>query len=160
MTQTERFDAIYREYRPKVSAYIAHRVSDPQDAQDLCSEVFRKALEHLEARPGEGVSSFLYTVTRNTVVDYCRRRRISVPLEEDLLQQDGPEAEVLSAETLDRLAQALRQLPEQERDIVVLHYYSGVSLTDIAGRMSLSYPAVKRSHQSALKKLRVLMGDQ
>ena len=159
MTDAERFDAIYREYRPKVSDYIRSHVNDPEDAQDLCSEVFRKALEHLDLRSGMGVSSYIYTITRNTVVDYYRTRRVHAPLEEDIPLEGSLEDAVLSSDSLDRLAGALRQLPERERDIVVLHYYSGVTLQEIAEKMALPYSVIKRAHQSALKQLRVMLGN-
>ncbi|MBR6115719.1 MAG: sigma-70 family RNA polymerase sigma factor [Oscillospiraceae bacterium] len=154
MTDAERFDAIYREYRPKVSQYISSRVADPEDAQDLCSEVFRKALEHLDLRSGAGVSSYIYTVTRNTVVDYYRTRRIHAPLEEDLPEEGGPEEDLLRADSLSRLAGALSGLPERQRDIIVLHYYSGCTLQEVSERMSLPYSVVKRAHRSALERLR------
>ena len=156
MTDAERFEAVYREYRPKVLDYIRSHVSETLDAEDLCSEVFRKVLEHMD--PGSsGVSSYIYTITRNTVVDYYRTRRIHCPLDEDLSVDDSPEAGVLSAETLEQLAGALRLLPERERDIIVLHYFANNSLHEISDKMALPYSVVKRAHQSALKKLRVQM---
>ena len=159
MTDMERFDAIYREYRPKVSGYIGSHVSDPEDAEDLCSEVFRKVLEHLADHPSGGVSSFIYTVTRNTVVDYYRTRRVHAPLEEDLPEESGLEESVLNSDALRRLAGALRRLPQRERDIVVLHYYQGRSLQEIAGALNLPYGTAKRAHQAALMQLRGLLGE-
>ena len=157
MTDTERFDAIYREYRQKVHGYIIGHVNNPEDAEDLCSEVFRKVLEHLDLTAGTGVSSYIYTVTRNTVVDYCRTRRIDLPLDEDLKGDSGPEETIINSDSLDRLALALRQLPDRERDIVVLYYYANNTLHEISDKMSLPYSVTKRAHQSALKHLRSLL---
>ena len=159
MTDAERFDAIYREYRPKVLDYIHSHVNDPQDAEDLCSEVFRKALEHLDPESGKGVSSYIYTITRNTVVDYYRTRRVHTPLPEELPAEDSMEETVLNGETLERLAGALRRLPDRERDILVLHYYADNSLQEIANKMALPYGVTKRAHQSALHRLRTLLAD-
>ena len=82
MTDAVRFEQIYREYRPKVLDYIRSHVNSPEDAEDLCSEVFRKALEHLDPSAGTAVSSYLYTITRRTVVDYYRTHRLTAPLDE------------------------------------------------------------------------------
>ena len=82
MTDAVRFEQIYREYRPKVLDYIRSHVNSPEDAEDLCSEVFRKALEHLDPTAGTAVSSYLYTITRRTVVDYYRTHRLTAPLDE------------------------------------------------------------------------------
>ena len=62
MTDAEQFEAIYREYRHKVHDYIRNRVSSPEDAEDLCSEVFRKAMENMNAQRGTGMSSYIYTI--------------------------------------------------------------------------------------------------
>lgn len=159
MTDAERFDEIYREYRHKVLGYIRSHVSDPEDAEDLCSEVFRKAWEHLDPEDGKGVSSYLYTISRNTVVDYYRTRRIHTPLTEDLPAENSMEETVLNRDALDRLAQALRQLPPRERDVVVLHYYANNSLQEISDKMKLPYSVIKRAHQSSLKKLRGMLGN-
>ena len=159
MTGTERFEAVYREYEPKVSGYIHSHVGNREDAEDLCGEVFRKVLEHMNAGAEGGVSSFIYTVTRNAVIDYYRTRRVSAPIPEDLPAEDSPETEALDRDALDRLASSLEKLSERERDIVVMHYWSGDTLQEIARRLGESYSVIKRAHQAALGKLRLLMGE-
>lgn len=154
MTDMERFDAIYREYREKVRGYIHSHVRNPEDAEDLCSEVFRKALEHLDPGAGGNVSSYIYTITRNTVIDYGRTHRIDTPLTEDIPAEGGPEEAAIRRDTLENLAAALRRLPEREREIIVLHYHANNSLHEISDKMSLPYGVVKRAHQSALAHLR------
>ena len=61
---------------------------------------------------------------------------------------------LLNSETLSELAAALKRLPEQMRDIIVLRYYDGKPLTEIADLMNLSYGAVKLRHQNAVLMLR------
>jgi RNA polymerase sigma factor (sigma-70 family) len=68
------------------------------------------------------------------------------------------EEEILSNDSLERLAVALRQLDEQDRDILVLHYYANNSLQEIANKMDLPYSVLKRRHQALLKKLRGMLG--
>ncbi len=160
MTDAERFEAIYREYQPKVSGYIRSRVSNKEDAEDLCGEVFRKALEHFDSGAGEGMSSYIYTVTRNTVIDYFRTRRVSAPLSEEIPAEETPERIALDRDSLDRLAAALQKLPERERDILVWHYYAEKTLQEISFQLGEPYSVVKRAHQAALKKLRDLMGGE
>ena len=157
MTESERFEEIYREYHDKVLSYLRSRVNSAEDAEDLCSEVFRKALENWDAR--SGVSSYLYTISHNVVIDYYRTRRVHSEIPEDLPAEGNLEETLLSSDALDRLAGALRQLPEQERDIIVLHYYANNTLHEIADKMQLPYSVLKRRHQAALKKLRELLGE-
>ncbi len=66
---------------------------------------------------------------------------------------------MLNSDALKRLAEALRRLPQRERDIVVLHYYQGRSLQEIAGALNLPYGTAKRAHQAALLQLRGLLGE-
>ena len=154
MTDAVRFEEIYREYRPKVLDYIRSHVNSPEDAEDLCSEVFRKVLEHLDPAAGNAVSSYIYTITSRTVVDYYRTRRIQPALDEEIPDPDSMEEALLSRETLEQLAAALRELPERERDIIVLHYSAGEPLREISRKMDLPYGVVKRAHMSALRNLR------
>ena len=68
------------------------------------------------------------------------------------------EKDLLKTETLSELASALRRLPQQLMDIIVLRYYDGKPLTEIAQMMGLSYGAIKLRHQNALLLLKEQMG--
>ena len=158
MIDSEYFDSIYREYHDKVYGYIIGQVGVSEDAEDLCSEVFRKAMEHYDPDRGPGISSYLYTTTRNTVIDFYRTHRVSSELTEDIPAEGSLEDQMINADTLDRLADALKQIPERDRDIIVLHYYEGNTLMEISEMMSLPYSVIKRAHRSALKKLQDILG--
>ena len=160
MTDSAAFEALYREFRPKVAGYIHNHVNNPEDAEDLCSEVFRKAWEHLDTQNRSGFSSYVYTITRNTVVDYFRTRRQTAPLTENLAEEDTMGDALLREETLERLAKALKALPANQRELIVLHYYKKLSLQEISERMELSYGVTKRLHKAALDALRSQLGDE
>ena len=147
---------LYTEYRDRVLGYIRARVPNPEDAEDLCEDVFLKVLRASESyddrRSAPG--TWIYAITRNTVIDYFRRTRPSEELPEDLAEDDLPEDELMQAELLDSLARALERLPEELTDVVVLHYYDRLPMTEIALRLGLSYGVVKLRHQKALTMLR------
>lgn len=67
---------------------------------------------------------------------------------------------MLNEETLNSLADALEQLSRRERDIIILHYYSGRTLKGIAEIMDISYSYVKLLHTKALKVLREIIYDE
>ncbi len=159
MTDTAYFEELYREYRPKVSGYIHNHVNNAEDAEDLCSEVFRKAWEHLDTENRSGFSSYIYTITRNTVYDYFRTRRQFAPLPEDLAEEESMTDALLRGETLSRLAEALKKLPETQRELIVLRYYSNKTLQEISEMMNLSYGVTKRAHKAALDALRQALAD-
>lgn len=152
-------EQIYEAYHGKVMGYIRARVSRWADAEDLCSEVFEKVQRKLDDFDSSkaSVSTWIFTITRNTVIDYFRRRKPSEELDENLSDGAELDEDLLNGETLSELASALRSLPDEMRDIIVLRYYDGKPLTEIAELMGLSYGAVKLRHQSALAKLRMHM---
>ena len=155
MTQQE----LYSAYREKVLGYLSARVHSRQDAEDLCSDVFEKVQRKLGDFDSSkaSVSTWIFTITRNTVIDYFRRSKPSEELDENISDDTELDEGILNNESLHELAAALKSLPEELRDIIVLRYYDGKPLTEVAEIMGLSYGAVKLRHQSALAKLRRAM---
>ena len=147
---------LYTEYRGRVLGYIRARVSSREDAEDLCEDVFLKVLRASGSYDGEksAPGTWIYAITRNTVIDYFRRTRPAEELPEDLAEEELPEDGLLQTELLESLAKALERLPEELTDIVVLRYYDRLPLTEIALRLGLSYGAVKLRHRKALDLLR------
>ena len=159
MTTFETPDAaqIYLDYRDKVTRYVRSRVNNAHDAEDLVSAVFVKVYAKLPDYDSSraSLSTWIYVITQRTVVDWLRRARPTLELMDNLSSaQDEVEAQFLRSDSLSALAAALRALPERERDTVILHYYHGWKLKEIADRMGLSYTTVKAAHSSALAQLR------
>ncbi len=154
--QTVDLDQIYTEYSGKVMGYIRARVRSSADAEDLHSEVFEKILRKIEGFDPEKASlnTWIFTITRNTVIDHFRRTKPTEELDENLSDNIELDEDLLNSETLGELAAALRKLPQQMMDIIVLRYYDGKPLTEIAETMNLSYGAVKLRHQNAVLMLR------
>ena len=152
-------ETLYTQYYSKVMGYIHARIRNRMDAEDLCADVFEKVQRKLpDFDPSKAsVSTWIFTITRNTVIDHYRRSRPSEELDENLSDNIELDEGLLNSETLHELASALRSLPEEMRDIIVLRYYDGKPLTEIAAMMGLSYGAVKLRHQSALVKLRKVL---
>ena len=153
-------ETLYAQYSSKVMGYIHARVRNRADAEDLCADVFEKVQRKLGDFDASkaSVSTWIFTITRNTVIDYYRRSRPTEELDENLADDTEIDEGLLNSESLSELAGALRALPEEMRDIIVLRYYDGKPLTEIAEMMGLSYGAVKLRHQSALAKMRKALG--
>ena len=155
MTAAEQ-ERLYTEYHDRVFAYVRARVNNREDAEDLCADVFEKALRASDgydaARSAAG--TWLYAITRNAVIDWFRRRRPTEELPEGLSDDALPEDGLLQTELLDSLAAALETLPDELTDIVVLRYYDRLPLTEVALRLGMSYGAVKLRHQKALALLK------
>ena len=153
-------ERIYTEYHSKVAGYIRARIRSEADAEDLCADVFEKIFRKYDEydREKAALGTWIFTITRNTLIDFFRRNKPSEELDENLSDDTELDADLIRTETLSELAAALRRLPEQMRDIIVLRYYDGKPLTEIAKIMNLSYGAVKLRHQNAVAMLRQAMG--
>lgn len=151
-------EAVYREFYPKVSAYVRGKVAHPQDAEEIVSAVFLKVVQKLDSYDPQkaALSTWVYTITRNTVTDYYRTRHTAAALE-DWMAGEEPSPE-MSDDALDGLADALMALKERERDLIVLHYYRGHTLKTVAQMMGMSYINAKVIHKKALAGLRLAMG--
>ncbi len=147
---------IYEKFSGKVLGYIQQRVQNLQIAEDLCADVFVKIYEKLGKFDSAkaSISTWIFTITRNTVIDYYRTAHTFEELPENMADKNSIEESICREEMLETLAGALETLPERERDILILHYYSGKTLKEIAQTMGISYSYIKILHQKALEKLK------
>ena len=156
---TSELGKIYDQYNRKVMGYIMARVQRRADAEDLCASVFEKVFRKIDGYDEDrsAIGTWIYTIARNTLIDYYRKSRPAEEIDENMPSDVTVDASLLREETLRELAAALRDLPQDLRDIVVLVYYERKPMTEIAEKMHISYGAVKLRHQKALAILRKTM---
>lgn len=132
--------ALYREYAPKLFAYVSRKIAFADEAEDVLLEVFLALLEHerdVAALSADGQRAWLWTVARNKVNDYHRRhhRRPSVPLEhvEEMLDKaPTPEQVALQQEEYDHLRSSLRHLSSEQQEVLQLRFTGGLRCAEIA----------------------------
>lgn len=146
-------EQIYLEYRDKICSYIRGKVENYHDAEDLTAQVFEKVYSNLDSfdETKSSLSTWIYTIARNTVTDFYRTRRIHAGYDE-AYELVAPERD---RDILEELADALMTLKERERDLILLHYYKGLTLKAVADKMGMSYINAKVIHKKALAGLRV-----
>ena len=162
MMTTQEKEQIYLEYRDKVMRYISTKVQQKEDVEDLCANVFVKVCDKADSYDREKayLSTWIYTIARNTVIDYYRTRRSTETVPETLASEEDIDRNLINRETLEALATALQALPEDQSELIVLHYYKGWSLREISERMTLSYGVTKLRHRQAVRSLRESMARQ
>lgn len=157
--------ALFRDYGDRVLAYARHHLGNDQDAEDAAARAFMKVHEKWDTYDSErgAVSTWLYAITQNEVRGVLRRRAKSQVADGfegwDSLADTGPAPEetLLSEERVEALSAALEALPERERDILLLRFYSGLPSKEVAARMGLSDANVRYLQSKALQKLRGLI---
>ena len=145
---------IYEDYHMKVLRYIQGQVNDYYLAEDLCSDVFMKVYEKLESfnEKKASISTWIFTITRNTLIDYYRTRKVTSEIPENLVYED--DGSDVDDEILEKLAKGLENLDERSRNLIIKHYYEGKTLKEAAEELGISYAYSKILHQKALFSLK------
>ncbi|MBO7252495.1 MAG: RNA polymerase sigma factor [Oscillospiraceae bacterium] len=164
-TLTEQFDAekIYQDFYPKVYQYLVNRMGNIEDAEDMAQTVFLKIYTKLDTFDASksSLSTWIFNITRNTLIDH--QRSMSLRIHEEIpetLADQGPDMldNLIMEQELERLADALEILTEEERDLIILHYYKEYTLLKVAEMMRRPYGQIKRLHMKALQKMKLRMG--
>ena len=153
------YEEIYAAYRDRVLAYLTERVGSPEDAEDICEDVFEKVGRSLPRYDGKkaSLSTWIYQITRFTWIDYLRTKHPAEPLSEELSFEADLDGSLITTETLERLAAALAALDQELRTIIILRYYRKKTLTEISRATGISYGMVRVKHNRALSILRSQM---
>jgi RNA polymerase sigma-70 factor (ECF subfamily) len=156
---------IYERHHSAIYRYVFYRVGDALTAEDLTGTVFVRVVENIDrfVYRGRPILSWLYTIARNVVVDFHRRRagQDTLPLDEQLMTGAADvERAAERALTQRRLAVALSDLTEDQRQVILLKFVEGMSNEEVSEMMGKTLGAVKSMQHRALAALhRALGGD-
>jgi RNA polymerase sigma-70 factor, ECF subfamily len=159
-----RFAEIYENNFDRVYAYIARRVRDRNDAEDLTSEVFHQAIAGLPRFEWRGVpfAAWLFRIASNAIIDRSKR----AAKEQELPANFDPPADVSPREIDDeieqraRLFQLVDRLPVDQRRVVDMRFAGEKSIREIAQELGRSEGAVKQLQFRALQNLRAQLSDE
>ncbi len=140
----EAFEMFVRKYYDEIVKYCGFHCSDPRYTEDLAQETFVHFFRNLsEYRHIGKAKNFLYTIAGNLCRDYFKKAK-EMPLE-DLKLADLEGADEFTQEIVTKLAveDALKRLPDELRDVVVLYYFQDLKLSEIADILKIGLPLVK-----------------
>lgn len=154
-------DAIYRTHIQAIYGFIYRRVGNREAAEDLTSDVFMKALAHLDStRPEASILAWLYRVAHNVVHDYWRaaQRTPIIALDEVRLLRTSRARDdlVRQEQTTARATALLAQLPEKYRLVLTCRLLQGLSVAETALQLGISEANVKVVQHRALKRAAAL----
>jgi RNA polymerase sigma-70 factor (ECF subfamily) len=163
--ECERFvQALYRQHGNLLKRYAARLLGgDWHRAEDLLQEAFARAWRHSAMFDGDidKARPWLFTVVRNLVIDHHRACRIR-PVETQLSDVQ----ETVFADETDRVltarvvAEALAELPRQQREVITLMYFSGYTVNQAAERLGIPAGTVKSRSYYAMRELRRHLADR
>ena len=160
---TEAFGHIFDEYAGPIYRFIASRVSRPSDAEDLTQLVFVKALEALPRYEARGVpfGGWLFRLARNAIIDQIRTRREHLSLVAATTRESedaSPEAMASLHDDLDRVALALAELTDDQREVIELRFFAGLSVAEAAEAMGRQEGTIRGLQFRAVAALRRSLG--
>ena len=155
---------LYNLHIDRIYQYVRYRTGDDQTAEDITAEVFLRAIESLGTYNDQGAPfiAWLYRIAHARVIDYWRssKRRQTAPLDDPLLQDglvmtdDAIDTDFLQHRSLWR---ALRQLTDDQQNVIVLKFVQGLSNMEIAQLLGKTEGAVKALQRRALESLARLL---
>jgi RNA polymerase sigma-70 factor (ECF subfamily) len=160
----EAFELLYKRYVRSIFGLALRRLRDRQRAEDAVQETFTAVWRSAASyRPERGPAApWLYAIARNAIVDRMRAR-VEPPAEApDLASTELGPGETAEASYVSwRVHRALEELPDKEREVVELAYWSGLSQSEVAEYLHIPLGTVKTRTRSALAHLAdVLEGEE
>ncbi len=155
------FGQLYERYVTKIYNYVYYRTGNHHDAEDLTGRVFYRALMHIDRYVDRGVpfSAWLYRIAHNLVANWHRdhSRRQELSLEDITLTgalRETPEVAAEMNEDRARLLRAIRHLPTERQELLILKYVENLSNAEIGEIMGRSEGAIKSLYHRTLLSLR------
>ncbi len=158
---SEAFGELYERYVDKIYNYISYRVSDQAEAEDLTARTFFRALRKIDSYEERGLpfSAWLYRIAHNLVANWHRSnsRRKSVQLDEVITAASSaanPGVIVEQQEMHAVLMEAIRDLPEDRQQLLILKFVDRLPNAQIGQIMGRSESSIKSLYHRTLRSLR------
>ncbi|HEY0903757.1 MAG TPA: sigma-70 family RNA polymerase sigma factor [Marmoricola sp.] len=160
----EAFGQLYDHYQSSVYRFLYYRVGSMPLAEDLTAETFFRALRSMHSFrwQGKDFGAWLMTIARNLTADHFKAGRTRLEQTTEDMQtldttSDGPEVEVLSSLTNETLLRALRDLPTEQRECLIMRFLQGLSIAETAEILGRSSGAVKQLQLRGVRNLAKLI---
>jgi RNA polymerase sigma-70 factor, ECF subfamily len=156
-----RFAELYELNFHRVYAYVARRIHDRSETQDLTAYVFQQALANIGKFKWRGAPfvTWLYRIAANAIADQARKRSREVA-ETEGAANTSVESNIEQVERSARLFDAIETLPEDQRKVILLRFGDEKSIREIASELNRSEGAVKQLQFRGLENLRARLRDE
>lgn len=157
------FRELFRRYAPLLQRAMARDLRSPEEANDLVQQTFLHLhRSRLDFEPGRKLKPWIFTIALNLKREYFRRskRRYETSLEDDRVAEpfEGPRGQERS-DAARETERALRALPAEQREVIELHWFGGLSFPEVAEAVGSTVAAVKvRAHRGYVA-LRAQLGE-
>ncbi len=163
--ESQAWAEIYEEFFDRIYRFIFFKINSEEEAEDLSSRVFLKAIESVGSFRWRGapLSAWLFRIASNLVIDHYRRKASQRRYLEQASEPDPlPSAEEVAVKAVEKeeVHRAVAQLTPTQQEVINLRFSAGLSTAETAQAMKKSLAAVKALQHSALVNLRKIMTAQ
>lgn len=160
--ESSAFGLLYDKYQPKIYRFIFFRVGYREEAEDLTHQVFLSAWQRIDNFRDYGfpISSWLFRIARNRVIDYYRTKKIIEPI--DYIPEISQESDfnnIANKLNLEKIYSALQKLTESQREVIILRFIEGLSNREISDIIGKSNGAVRILQYRAISELKKILKD-
>lgn len=156
-------ESFYREQLGLIYRYVYRKVGNRQEAEDLTSSIFLKAVRLMQPEAGpQWMSHWLLRVARTTIIDYWRAHARATYSSLEVLQEAGWEGPAdcdpvgLDGRPTERVQRLLAALSRRDREILTCRFLLGLSTSETAMRLGLTEGNVRTLQHRALKRAAAL----
>lgn len=156
-----KIEKIHAEFHNLLYQYIINRVKEKEDAADVLQEVFIKISAKLDTlADGSKLKSWIFTITRNAIIDYYRKNagNHKTEINDALADELMAEADLDMTKGLDKcLLGFIQELPDDYREIIIDSELKGIKQKDLAGKYNLAYPSIRSRVQRGRTRLKEML---
>lgn len=159
----EAFSALYRCYFVPIFRFVYLRIKNRDEAEDITQTVFLKVYEKIGSFEDRGFSPIAYfiRVARTTIIDWMRKRRELILLDDPLSgipeqesEEKNPQEAISDREQAETLESVLATLREEDRELIILRHMAGLSYRDISQATGRTEQAVRQAVSRTIRGLR------
>lgn len=163
MKDAEVFETLFRGYDKRVYYTALRYLGKAEDAADITQEVFLRAWRHINSLdPNRAVFPWLFRITRNLCINKCKKRsstEIGLEFPEHTMGKDAVEENVLAKEAQKEVKDAILNLPDKYREIIILKHYDECSYEEMAEILDIPKGTVMSRLYNARKMLKERLSD-
>lgn len=153
-------EQLWIQFHQPLKGFVAKRISDPSEVDDIVQEVFIKIANHISTlKEEEKIHTWIYKITRNTIIDYYRKQKKTAQLPPQLEAEsvDAFEEQDLSKELSACIRPMIHQLPDKYKEAIELTELNGITQRELSERLGISLPGAKSRVQRGREKLKKLL---
>ena len=148
---TDEIEALYQQYGAALLLFALALSGDPARAQDALQQVFLKLVQDGNLGRATDKKAYLFACVRNAVLNDRKLRHRNAPVEADSIWFIPPDRDYAEEK---KLRQALNGLPDDQREVIVLHIWGELTFSEISVLLGVSANTVASRYRYALAKLR------